>query len=776
MKRGFLIVGLALAFAVTLPGIAMAVSTVSIGINATLQVQGGPEDNHVSIVLSGTDYLVSDSAGTSAGSGCSPSGPDVRCPAASVVSLFGDLGGGTDTWTSASLPLPSLVSGGGGNDDLTGGSGVDEFRGQGENDGLHGGPGNDILIGESVAGDSTAGTNTLEGGPGDDTLEGGAGSDMEDGGADNDTLRGFGGSDGVDGGDGNDFVSGGDGDDTLRGGRGNDEVGNPERVGAAGSSAERGNDNLDGGEGDDTIQPGAGPQGGTGDADALTGGPGLDTVTYGVRQASITASIDAVANDGFAGEGDDVRPDVERLLGGEAGDTITGGPGGDLLDGGAGADIVDGAGGGDTIDGGLDAADDRLTGGEGDDTMRGASGDDRLAGDGGTDTLDGGGGTDVADGGPDGDRVEGGAGVDDLAGGSGDDTVRGGALALVGQDERDTLAGGSGDDDLEGGDGNDELDGGGGSDDLDGGAGRDAADYEDAGAAVTVRTWTGARTTGPPAKRTTWIRRSRTWAAGRPRTPSPATSGPTAWTRGPARTTSTACAGSDELSSGAARDVLASRDGKVDKVECGRGTDFAFVDRLDKVGGSCEQADRGNRPPRRGRRFLAQPLGRGSRARLRGMHRNVPFEYSGTLPVGSRVDTTDGSVRLITAGRGRSRGSAVFSRGEFQVRQARSGLTELVLAGGDLAKVCGQRKIGAKIQTAGRRSIFRRVRGRGRGRFRTRGRHSSATVRGTSWEVQDRCNGTLTIVRSGTVIVRDFRKRRNITLRAGQRYLASGRP
>ena len=58
------------------------------------------------------------------------------------------------------------------------------------------------------------------------------------------------------------------------------------------------------------------------------------------------------------------------------------------------------------------------------------------------------------------------------------------------------------------------------------------------------------------------------------------------------------------------------------------------------------------------------------------------------------------------------------------------------------------------------------------GRFRTRGRYSAATVRGTIWETIDRCDGTLTKVRRGVVVVRDNRKRRNITVRAGKSYLA----
>lgn len=61
-----------------------------------------------------------------------------------------------------------------------------------------------------------------------------------------------------------------------------------------------------------------------------------------------------------------------------------------------------------------------------------------------------------------------------------------------------------------------------------------------------------------------------------------------------------------------------------------------------------------------------------------------------------------------------------------------------------------------------------------RGRFRTRGRNSSATVRGTVWITSDRCDGTLTKVRRGKVVVRDLRRKRDITLTAGKSYLARG--
>jgi ferric-dicitrate binding protein FerR (iron transport regulator) len=59
-----------------------------------------------------------------------------------------------------------------------------------------------------------------------------------------------------------------------------------------------------------------------------------------------------------------------------------------------------------------------------------------------------------------------------------------------------------------------------------------------------------------------------------------------------------------------------------------------------------------------------------------------------------------------------------------------------------------------------------------RGRFRTRGRNSTATVRGTRYLVKDSCSGTLTLVRKGSVVVRDLVKHKQRVVRAGHRYLA----
>ena len=142
------------------------------------------------------------------------------------------------------------------------------------------------------------------------------------------------------------------------------------------------------------------------------------------------------------------------------------------------------------------------------------------------------------------------------------------------------------------------------------------------------------------------------------------------------------------------------------------------------------------------------------------------------IPVGSVVDTKQGTVGLTSARNlsgATQKGS--FTGGRFRIRQRRASrpVTELKMTGGSFGS-CTRNVNRSSARTAARR--IRRLRGNARGRFRTRGRNSSATVRGTRWGMIDQCNGTLTRVRSGVVRVRDFGKNRTVTLRRGRTYLA----
>jgi hypothetical protein len=143
------------------------------------------------------------------------------------------------------------------------------------------------------------------------------------------------------------------------------------------------------------------------------------------------------------------------------------------------------------------------------------------------------------------------------------------------------------------------------------------------------------------------------------------------------------------------------------------------------------------------------------------------------IPVGSFVDTRRGSAILASAStRAGQVNAGVFSGGVFQALQSRTGLTTLGLKGSSF-RSCRARRSGTTASAAGlSRRVIRRMRSNASGRFRSRGRYSAATVRGTIWDTVDRCDGTLTRVRRGVVVVRDSRRRRNITVRAGKSYLA----
>jgi hypothetical protein len=112
------------------------------------------------------------------------------------------------------------------------------------------------------------------------------------------------------------------------------------------------------------------------------------------------------------------------------------------------------------------------------------------------------------------------------------------------------------------------------------------------------------------------------------------------------------------------------------------------------------------------------------------------------IPVGSTVDTTSGHVKLTSARKGSGTQSGEFSQGAFTVDQGKSNdLTTLKLAGGNFA-VCNAAARGRK-PVVGAANHRRRLFGRAHGHFRTRGRNSSATVRGTEWLTEDNCTGTV---------------------------------
>lgn len=143
-------------------------------------------------------------------------------------------------------------------------------------DDLTGGKGDDTLSG-------AGGEDTLRGGDGEDSLSGDAGDDLLLGGDENDRLSGGGGADRLKGGAGDDLLIGGRAADTLNGGAGDDDItgggGRDRLIGRSGDdwlSGGGGADTLRGNVGDDSLDGGFG-------RDLMSGGGGVDSFLFGDR-------------------------------------------------------------------------------------------------------------------------------------------------------------------------------------------------------------------------------------------------------------------------------------------------------------------------------------------------------------------------------------------------------------------------------------------------------------------------------------------------------------
>jgi Bacterial Ig domain len=186
------------------------------------------------------------------------------------------------------------------------------------------------------------------------------------------------------------------------------------------------------------------------------------------------------------------------------------------------------------------------------------------------------------------------------------------------------------------------------------------------------------------------------------------------------------------------------------------------------------EADKAQSPePVLGETVVAGKVGSGTvKIRLKnGKFRTLGANES--IPLGSEIDATKGRVRLTSAaGKGGATQTADFYKGAFIVTQTKGSkpITQLKLSG---KLACSSRN--GKARTSAKGKKVRRLWGDGKGRFRTRGRRAAATVRGTKWLTEDRCDRTTIRVRRGTVSVRDLVKKKTKIVKKGQSYTARDR-
>jgi hypothetical protein len=186
--------------------------------------------------------------------------------------------------------------------------------------------------------------------------------------------------------------------------------------------------------------------------------------------------------------------------------------------------------------------------------------------------------------------------------------------------------------------------------------------------------------------------------------------------------------------------------------------------------------------------FIKYPPGAGPRAAVKPLKGFVALKGAANVPMGAQLDTRKGRVAVTSAAdsAGSNTQTAEFYDGVFVVRQATPKkkpakpaalITDMTLKAEPPRSECAPLKgtasaAAARKKKRGAKSVLGGLWGSGKGKFRTNGKYSSATVRGTIWLTQDRCDGTLTTVKRGTVSVRDFKRRRTVTVKAGHSYLA----
>ena len=203
-------------------------------------------------------------------------------------------------------------------------------------------------------------------------------------------------------------------------------------------------------------------------------------------------------------------------------------------------------------------------------------------------------------------------------------------------------------------------------------------------------------------------------------------------------------------------------------------TGLVYVLGASRIGEYTETGGANLPPPSTGQTANAQPVNGTVKVKAPGSNQFVTLAAGQQIPIGSIVDVTKGTVDLTTTADSTTTQTARFYSGVFKLTQQKAAkpITELQLYGGNFNNACGSAKP-RKASASGKRKVVRQLWGSGKGRFRTKGRYSTATIRGTQWLTQDRCDGTNVRVAAGAVVVRDLVKKVNVVVKAPKSYFAA---
>jgi hypothetical protein len=208
----------------------------------------------------------------------------------------------------------------------------------------------------------------------------------------------------------------------------------------------------------------------------------------------------------------------------------------------------------------------------------------------------------------------------------------------------------------------------------------------------------------------------------------------------------------------------------------------------DRLGDACDPLPPGDAPPIAGVSALVRVVSGEIYVRLpsdgaRGLRQAasfVPLKGIAALPIGTDVDARKGTIELQTAGNGydpasarAQRQQATLSAAMFQIRQARvrKGLAKSAAIPTDLALLTAPEATRACVAARPLKGAVRTLSATVKGYFRTFAGASTTTARNATFNVTDRCDGTLTEVGRGKVSVVVKGRKTATTVTAGHAYL-----
>lgn len=161
-------------------------------------------------------------------------------------------------------------------------------------------------------------------------------------------------------------------------------------------------------------------------------------------------------------------------------------------------------------------------------------------------------------------------------------------------------------------------------------------------------------------------------------------------------------------------------------------------------------------PPIFGETADLDPVGGKVRIRLPGTSIWVLLSAAVNVPFGTIIDARHGKVTLTFALPHGGFETGTFFGGEFKLTQSANGTVILTLVGGSYAGCPAPPHQGtARLAAAHKKpkTVIRQLWGNAHGNYTTKGRYGSASVSGTKWLTQDRCDGTYVLVTKDNVFV-----------------------